>query len=244
MAGRPWTTKELAAVRMLRLGRERASAARIGRMIGRSGSAVRQMAVRSGIRVQARLGTRLDGRLRKLNPLGWTDAEIGRLENATPATVTRARKRLGLPCQKGSQRARAAARAAADAAARKKGLQGFHELRMHAWSERGVRLGWPPGLRKTEVNILEFLRARWPQPATVREIAAGLGFAWRGASRALHCQVGRRKTRLGCLVELGLIRRSRRVVPSEDSPRGRVCAYSLAAPPPARTAARPAEVAA
>lgn len=220
-AKRPWTDAERDTVR--RLYRE-VGTAEIARRVGRTARSVYQQADKLGL-VTPR--TRIDGRflatLRRLHARGWSDAEIASEFVCERHTVSKHRRALGLPSNRGSARYRARVAAKTREQCKAAGVKSLAEVRALAFRERARRAGWPEDLRPRAIQMLDALAVLGP--LTRREIADAIGMAWHGSRSSLKARGN--STYLAELMSLGLVVSLGKVV-GGNGKGGNVQLYSLA----------------
>ena len=221
MSGRPWTDQDLAELQRA-YGREpvRAIAARLGRTMG----AVYNAAGAHELADAQRPITRRDERvIRRLNRAGYTDTEIAQELGRERHTVSLRRKRLGLPCQRSSDRRRLQISQSTRRQCQRIGVDSLGQIRALSLKIQVIRSGWPPDLEWRSTHILDLLEKHGPM--TRRQLVAGLGMVWRG--RDSLKSNGPRGSYLAELVARGLVLNLGRVVKGVGKGKS-VYLYSLA----------------
>lgn len=140
---------------------------------------------RLGLEKQGKIA--VDGRvlatIARRNGEGVGDCEIATELGCSRHTVSRHRKRMGLPSHAYGQRFRDRQRIGAQRQCERWGVESIGELRSLTFRIRSLRVGWPPDLRPRHVEILGLLETRGPM--TRREIADALGLPWHGSRHSL-----------------------------------------------------------
>lgn len=165
-----WTDADEDLVRRLYL---QVPATQIARQLGVSVHKVRARARRLGVS-QSRAWDehRMAEVIRRLNPQGYPDAEIARIEGADRHAVSRLRRQLRLPFQGNSdRRRRAIARKTAEQCDRA-GVASLGALRAKIYMDRSRAMGWPADLPWRAGQILTLL---WENgPMTRKQIVLAL----------------------------------------------------------------------
>jgi hypothetical protein len=140
--------------------------------------------------------------LRRLNRQGYCDSDIAARLGCERHTVSRQRKKLGLPDRSRSTRYVAKVRAATARQCQTAGVRSLADVRMRAFRDFARSRGWPEELRPREVMILDALSVR---PMTRREICAAIGMEWLGSRKSLRCGKHGRGSYTANLLAMGLV---------------------------------------
>jgi hypothetical protein len=221
MARQPFTADQVAYVRK-HYGR--LTTPQIAQRLGRSRSAVYQLAGRLGLtQKRPRPGAAFDRTLVKLHAKGLTDTAIAAELGCERHTVGDHRRKLGLPANTHSAWSRRRVAARTREQLRAAGLPTLAAVRAKAFRDRASAAGWPEDLRPRAVQILNALWDRGPM--TRRELAEAIGMPWKGSRKSLvsNDPEGNYLAHLikrGLVINLGRLRKA--------SGRGHsTCVYSL-----------------
>ncbi|OWY59511.1 hypothetical protein B7486_74185, partial [cyanobacterium TDX16] len=186
-----WTRAEDAAMRRhYGPGPEHLTAAEIARRLGRTVKSIHEHAKFMGLVYQSRADTSdpaFDSGLRRLHAVGHTDPEIAGSLGCERHTVSLARRRLGLPSNRGGERHRRNVAARTADQCRAAGVRSLAEVRSLAFARRAAEAGWPADMPPRCCQILDAMEARGPM--TRREIAEAIGATWIGSRRSLKGRV-------------------------------------------------------
>lgn len=203
-----WTDEEKAFV-LSHAGKM--TAEEIGARLNRPVPGIYGMFKRLGLRIGApRIDWQThDAALRRLNALGYSDAEIAAETGLDRRTLQDRRNKLGLPSNALNERHRRRVAEKTAEQLRKAGLSSLGELRSEAFRQAARACGWPEDLRPRSVQILNELYRRGPM--TRRQIADAIGMPWKGSRNSLHSNDAE-GTYLAHLMRRGLVIRFGRLV--------------------------------
>lgn len=203
-----WTEEEKAFV-LANAGTMTAEA--IGAALDRRTSGVYQMFRKLRLQIGApRIDWEThDATLRRLNAMGYSDAEIAAETGLDRRTLQDRRNKLGLPSNAFNERHRRRVAAKTAEQLRKAGLSNLGELRREMFRQAARACGWPEDLRPRAVQILNELYRRGPM--TRRQIADAIGMPWKGSRNSLHSN-DPQGTYLAHLMRRGLVIRFGRLV--------------------------------
>lgn len=161
----------------------------LARRLGRSVTVVYQKADKLGLcEERKRWDPSLGEQLRRLNAEGNSDTEVARILGFERHTVTRHRKRLGLPDQSYGPQSRASLRAGVRRQLDRLGIASMNQLRVESWRKLARERGWPDEVcgRKVCHRHVQILEALWHRgPQTRQQIAEAIGMPWKGSSKSL-----------------------------------------------------------
>jgi hypothetical protein len=218
--------------------------AALAKRLGRTRTSIYQAAVRMGLnqrhpKLDKRPG--LAAALRARHGEGWSDAEIGREVGADRHHIGNLRRRLGLPPNIWTPHMRDQVRRKTAEQLAKAGVPSMAYLRVRAIAEYARTRGWPEGLKRRQVQILELLWKNGPmtredigKTLKLRRIARTYPSGTVGYWYPMHCNTpghGADSSYMGDLLKRGLIINLGRVVrnkPEGSTGQGRnTCLYSL-----------------
>jgi len=194
------------------------------RKLGRDHHAVLNLRWRLGIgRKHADFGPRFVTFIREKAYQGWTATEMAKEWRCDRHAVSRRCKLLGISLERWSPRQISRVRKKTREQCRKAGVSSLAAVRVKAFKDYARRYGLPEDLLPREVQIINFLCRNGP--STRRQIAAGVGFPWKGSRKSL---TGNRPegTYLMHLINRGFVVNLGRVVKGKGSGYS-TCLYSV-----------------
>lgn len=184
MKRRPWTAAENTRLRDLR-DTWTMTVPQIAKRFKRTTKAVEQHihALRLPKQHRARINRTWLATVRKLNAAGYTDTEVSRRLRCDRHTVSRHRRRLGLPSNARGERYRQRVREATRIQCKLAGVPSLAIVRLNRFRQFARDHGWPDDLRPRAVQILELLRTHGP--LTRKQLCELSGMSWLGSRKSL-----------------------------------------------------------
>jgi hypothetical protein len=220
---KPWTQAELATLRALY---PVSTAIAVARRLGCSVTRVYNGANAYGLKKSRTvpITRKFLATVRRLHKAGWSDPDIAAELGCERHTISRHRKRLGLPSNQYGQRHRDKVRETTARQLEAAGVPTLADVRAKAFRSFAESRGWPADLPPRAVMILDALEIGGVM--TRRQIADAIGMPWKGSRHSLKSN-GQGGSYLARLMRAGLVMCLGRLKKGRGPGRS-VCGYSLA----------------